>query len=144
MNRPLPKEPELKYEEFQFIRKHPVDKKRKRERVDPWLPEGWAPSYADEFVDPWAVPAQYRDNLSKSIRRGQEEIPRLQYYHSRNRLPMRVGDWHVDSDDESDNEWIDQLGRGVRSCLGYCFVQGMICIVLTAEPHQPIHLLGVT
>jgi hypothetical protein len=27
---------------------------------------------------------------------------------------MRPGDWDADSDDESDDEWLDVMGQGVR------------------------------
>ena len=40
--------------------------------------------------------------------------PHRQYYHSRSRLLMQPGGWAIDSDDESDHEWLDELGQAVR------------------------------
>ena len=44
-----------------------------------------------------------------------------QYYHSRSRLPMQPGAWELDSDDESDNEWLDDIGQAVRI---YTYITG--------------------
>ena len=30
---------------------------------------------------------------------------------------MQPGEWAVDSDDESDSEWLDELGQAVRTIL---------------------------
>ena len=37
-----------------------------------------------------------------------DQIPVRQYYHSKTNLPMRQGEWAEDSDDESDDSWIDK------------------------------------
>ena len=42
------------------------------------------------------------------------QAPRRQYYHSRSRVPMQPGEWAVDSDDESDCDWLNELGEAVR------------------------------
>ena len=39
-----------------------------------------------------------------------DEIPVRQYYHSKTNLPMRQEEWAEDSDDESDDSWIDKKG----------------------------------
>lgn len=121
MDKPLPKEAHLKGEEFQFIRQRTGGgRKRKRERVEPWLPEGWTPKYSGDFQDSWDMPKTYSENpknANHKRRRKQTEPkwPRQQYYHSRSRIPMRVDDWDVDSDDGSDDEWVHQYAQGVSS-----------------------------
>ncbi len=42
-----------------------------------------------------------------------QALPTRQSYQSRSSLPMRSGAWEVDSDDESQNEWLDELGQAV-------------------------------
>lgn len=93
VHREVPQEPQL--EDFQFVRCR-SSKKRKRVRVDPSVAPEIGSATLDEPDD--------------------EEMPQRQFYHSRSRLPIRVGDWDVDSDEESDNEWIDQWARGVSLC----------------------------
>ncbi len=93
INGQVPQEPTL--EDFQFIRYSNRSCKQKRIRVDLSTDEEFGS--ATTIID---------DSTT-------QEGPRLQYYHSRSRLPMRVGDWDIDSDDESDNEWIDQWAQGV-------------------------------
>ena len=44
-------------------------------------------------------------------------VPWRQYYHSRSRLPMQNGGWEIDSDDESDNGWLDDMGQAVSTML---------------------------
>ena len=90
VHREVPQEPQL--EDFQFVRC--CNAKRKRIRIDPTVAsEIGRAATLDEPED--------------------EEMPQRQFYHSRSRLPLRVGDWDVDSDEESDNEWIDQWAQGV-------------------------------
>jgi hypothetical protein len=124
---PLPREPECKNDDFCFVRyRRSSDddggtRKRKRRRrvaIKPWLPNegGWDATLRvvpPSFQDPWTVPLHLRYNNEEKGRTN----PRLQYYHSRSRLPMRVEDWEVDSDDESDNDWVDALITGVRCCV---------------------------
>ena len=98
-----------------------TSRKRKRRRrlpVQPWLPEGWDATQNSSqghgemlFPDPWTVPLHLRSTKEAIKAR---DNPRLQYYHTRSRLPMRVGDWEVDSEEESDNEWVDLWSSGVR------------------------------
>lgn len=104
-------------EEFQFFRfRGGGDYNRTntiRQKVKPWLPKGFDIENPDGllFMDTYTVAAQAQVVTPLS---GRALPPVRQYYHSRSRLPMRTGDWEEDSDDESDDEWIDDLGRAVR------------------------------
>ena len=56
---------------------------------------------------PWPVPESVTNPPSL-------KLFRRQFYHFRDtQLPMRPGDWEFDSEDESDNEWLEEYATGV-------------------------------
>lgn len=52
-------------------------------------------------------------NYSETKRPGEIQNPPIrQYYHSQSRLPMKPGEWDVDSDNELDG-WMNEYGKAV-------------------------------
>ena len=56
----------------------------------------------------------HHSSNERRLHDGQDDfVPQRQYYHSRSRQPMKQYDWEVDSDDLSQDEWINRHGEGV-------------------------------
>ena len=63
--------------------------------------------------NPWPIPESVTNPRTL-------KLFRRQYYHFRDtQLPMRPGDWEFDSEDESDNEWLEEYATGVSRTKQY-------------------------
>ena len=95
--------------DYQFIRVRLLDVVRPREQVQPISED---PVHLEP--NPVEASAAAAKPTTKPIA---PQVPWRQYYHSRSRIKMQPGGWEIDSDDESDNEWLDELGQAVRTLM---------------------------
>jgi hypothetical protein len=93
--------PEKVTPDYYFVRIRSPSTGCKRLKVEPLTPDDDGTNLEPAGTDSTGAAAE------------SQPLPTRQYYHSRSRLPMRSGDWEVDSDDESQNEWLDELGQAV-------------------------------
>eukprot|EP00934_Nitzschia_sp_Nitz4_P001379 Nitzschia sp. Nitz4//scaffold55_size114948//32775//33949//NITZ4_003891-RA/size114948-processed-gene-0.36-mRNA-1//1//CDS//3329554500//1379//frame0 len=89
----------------------PMIRKRLRK---PWLPLGWDPRNGEI---PEQVP-NFEDTLSVARQISEKNVDGVstfraarQYYRTCSGIPMKRGDWEVDSDDESDDEFVGEGGQ---------------------------------